>query len=189
MVTNRCYVVIGARLLMVKGVAQQGKQSRPSACNGYKGPKTLFDFMKRSIKTNLKGLIGFAGNRHSKLMYLRLKCIFCLCLQTSVGCERYKCYNNGRCVGTCHGDMFYCQCTQLYRGKQCERAKGTRPDGYCLKYVTKTRPHRSLIAGEGSFSEINSHCICGHKTDLSAKISVAAIGFFSFFLTLDDIFW
>lgn len=68
-------------------------------------------------------------------MYRRLKCNFCLCLQKDVGCEKYKCYNNGRCVDTCYGDMFYCHCTKLYRGKQCERAKGTRPDGYFLKYV------------------------------------------------------
>ena len=72
-----------------------------------------------------------------KLMYLTLKYIFCLCRQRSVGCEKYKCYNNGRCEDTCDGDMFYCHCTELYRGKQCERFKGTRPDaycGYCLKY-------------------------------------------------------
>ena len=76
------------------------------------------------------------GHRAShKLMYLGLKCIFCVCLQKSVGWEKCKCYNNGRSVDTCHVDMFYCHCTELYRGKQCKRFKCTRPDGYCIKYV------------------------------------------------------
>ncbi|XP_078347906.1 fibrinogen-like protein 1 [Oculina patagonica] len=43
--------------------------------------------------------------------------------QKGVGCEKYTCYNGGTCVDTCYGDMFYCQCTEMYRGKQCERPK------------------------------------------------------------------
>ncbi|KAJ7378337.1 hypothetical protein OS493_023587 [Desmophyllum pertusum] len=39
------------------------------------------------------------------------------------GCEKYACYNGGKCVDTCDGYMFYCQCTNMYRGKQCERPK------------------------------------------------------------------
>lgn len=40
-----------------------------------------------------------------------------------IGCAKYACHNGGTCVDTCHGDMFHCQCTNLFRGKQCERPK------------------------------------------------------------------
>ena len=45
-------------------------------------------------------------------------------LQKGTGCAKYACYNGGTCIETCHGDMFYCHCTKMFRGKQCERPKG-----------------------------------------------------------------
>ena len=47
-----------------------------------------------------------------------------LLLQKGTGCSHNKCYNGGTCVDVCHGEMFYCHCPKLFRGKHCERPKG-----------------------------------------------------------------
>lgn len=62
-------------------------------------------------------------------------------------------------MDTCHGDMFHCQCTNLFRGKQCERPKGMISIvriNYCRKWRTESNGPTTLTY----YGDVSINCYC-----------------------------